>query len=296
MQTPSRRAVLGASSAALILGTHEATAQSSSNLAIRTTDYAVERQTFQTRLTQRRPAPQPGAMPRPPANVREIEYPSGDLRLKAWVGLPANPPERAPLVVFLHGGFAFGPSDYTMAEPYLAAGYAIATPILRGENGQRGHFSLFYNEVDDVIAATEILKMQPFIDPEHIYLAGHSVGGTLTMLTGMASSNYRALAPISGSPDQMLFTAGGMRETPFDRTNTAEFEMRSPLSFAASFKAPARLFYGTQEGFFRTTTQRTAQIASAAGLNVQAVEVEGDHFSAVPGAIAQSIELFRSNV
>lgn len=291
----SRRAIVVGSAAALVFEARDALAQSSSNLGVRTTDYAVERQSFQTRLTSRRPSPQPGAMPRPPADVREIEFPSGDLRLKAWVGLPENAPVRAPLVVFLHGGFAFGASDFTMARPYLAAGYAIATPILRAENGQPGHFSLFYNEVDDVIAATEFMKSQSYIDPERIYLAGHSVGGTMTMLAGMASTNYRALASFSGSPDQILFTAGGMRETPFDRRNGAEFEMRSPLSFAASFKAPARLFYGTEEHFFRDTTQRTAQLAQRAGLDVQAVEVPGDHFSAVPGAIAQSIELFRAN-
>lgn len=295
MQTFSRRALLGATTAGLVLGAYEVRAQWKSELAIRTTDYAVERQTFQTRLTRRRPAPQPGGMYTPPAGVREIEFPSGDLRLKAWVGLPPNAPERAPLVMFLHGGFAFGPSDYTMATPYLDAGYAICTPILRGENGQAGHFSLFYNEVDDVIAATEFMKAKAYIDPEHIYLAGHSVGGTMTMLTGMASTNYRALAPISGSPDQILFTDSGSREAPFDRRNAAEFEMRSPLSFAASFKAPARLYYGTEEDFFRATTQQTALLAQAAGLDVQAVEVPGNHWSAVPGAIAQSIELFRAN-
>lgn len=228
--------------------------------------------------------------------MAEITYPSGDLRLKAWAARPAQAPARAPLVVFLHGGFAFGAEDMEMARPYLAAGYAVVVPMVRGENGLRGNYSMFYDEVDDAIAVTEHMKAQPDIDPEHVYFAGHSVGGTLAMLAGLASTHYRAIASFSGSPDQLAFCTdpSWSRIVPFDTGNPAEFEMRSPLSYAASFKAPARLFYAAGE-VYAPDTQLMARISQGAQLDVQAVEVPGDHFSAVPEAIAQSIELFRAN-
>ncbi len=37
-------------------------------------------------------------------------------------------------------------------------------PIFRGENGQSGAFSCFYDEVDDVPAAAEYLIKQPYVD------------------------------------------------------------------------------------------------------------------------------------
>jgi hypothetical protein len=37
-----------------------------------------------------------------------------------------------------------------------------------------------------------------------------------------------------------------------------------------------------------------AEIAQTKGLDVEAIEVPGDHFSAIPEAIARSIAFFRS--
>ncbi|HYD87980.1 MAG TPA: alpha/beta fold hydrolase [Vitreimonas sp.] len=291
----SRRAAMTGLGSAAFLGCAQAQTtptRTTSGLRIKTTDYAVDRQAFQTRLLRRTPSPQPYGVDRVPSGVREIHYPSGDLRLKAWFARPASAPEQAPLVVFAHGGFAFGAEDLDMARPYLAAGYAVAVPWVRGENGLPGAFSMFYDEAADIIAVTEFLKTQAGIDSERIYLAGHSVGGTLAMLAGQASSNYRAVASFSGSPDQLLFCREYAQITPFDLNDLAESEMRSPLSYAASFKAPARLFYAQGE-VYGEDTQLMARIAKAAGLDVEALAVRGDHFTAVPEAMRQSIEFFR---
>ena len=40
-----------------------------------------------------------------------------------------------------------------MAQPYRDAGYIVMIPILRGENGQPGFYTMFYDEVDDVLGA-----------------------------------------------------------------------------------------------------------------------------------------------
>jgi hypothetical protein len=72
--------------------------------------------------------------------------------LKAWIIEPAEARTKKPAVLFLHGGFAFGLDDWKMAEPYRAAGYVVMAPMLRGENGQAGFFSMFYDELNDVLA------------------------------------------------------------------------------------------------------------------------------------------------
>jgi dipeptidyl aminopeptidase/acylaminoacyl peptidase len=301
--TLSRRAVLAG--LGLAAGSPaSAETVSPSGLRIGMDDYAADRTAFQTRLLVRGPSPQRRGMPVAPSGVRDIDYPSGNLRLRAWAGMPFPAPARAPVVIFVHGGFAFSASDYDMARPFLAAGYAVVTPIMRGENGQAGEFSMFYDELNDVLAATDHVRRQPWADPERIYIAGHSAGGTMAMLAGLASPHYRAIASFSGSPDQLAFwpeNEPASRIVPFDTRNPAEYEMRSPLSYAASFKASARLFwgdqefYGSPEPFFRPYTQRTARLAREAGKNVEAVELAGDHFTAVPEAVSRTIAFFAEN-
>jgi dienelactone hydrolase len=298
MHFSRRGALLGIASAGISSCARAATngspTQAPSGLAIKAEDYAIQRQSFQTRLLYNGPSPQPFASELPPSGVTEITYPSGDLVLKAWTARPAQAPARAPLVVFLHGGFAFGAEDLEMARPYLSAGYAVVVPMVRGENGLQGNFSMFFDEVTDAIAVTEHMRVQPDVDPEHIYLAGHSVGGTLAMLAAQASTHYRATASLSGSPDQLAFCTdpSWARIVPFDTNNPAEYEMRSPLSYAASFKAPTRLYYASGE-VYGADTQMMADIARTAGLDVEAQSVRGDHFTAVPEAIQNSIAFFR---
>jgi dipeptidyl aminopeptidase/acylaminoacyl peptidase len=264
-------------------------------IAVQADDYAEVRKAFRTKLSRREPSPQKEAMIDPPAGVRAVEFPSGDLRLKAWINVPdAKDTAKRPAVVFLHGGFGFGKGDWDMTKPYRDAGYVVLAPMLRGENGQAGVYTLFYDEVDDALAAGEYLRKQPYVDGQRLFVAGHSVGGTLALLASQASDRFRAAASFSASPDQILYCRYGIRKEsiPFDATEARELEVRSPLAYAKSFKCPARLYYGTKEKHFEKTTQRTAAVAKEKGLDVAATAVEGDHMSAVPQAMKLSIAFF----
>src|SRR5262245_58581503 len=167
-------------------------------------------------------------------------------------------------------------------------------PILRGENGQLGNFTMFYDEVDDVVAAAEVLAKTPGVDPNRIFVAGHSAGGTLAMLGAMTWPRFKGCASFSGSPDQVAFARGQDGLVVFDESNQQEFAMRSPLAYYKSFKCPARLYYGDEEFAFQFSTKRLAEKASGAGVDVKAVEISGDHFTAVDPAIRQAITFFQS--
>lgn len=265
-------------------------------LTVREGDYAADRAAFRTRLLYHVPSPQRFPPSPAPTGVEEIAYPSGELRLRAWAKASNSGPTRKPAVIFLHGGFAFGPEDFDTARAFLNAGFTIFTPLLRGENGLPGDFSMFYDEVADVLAMADAVKARPDVDPARIFLAGHSVGGTMAMLAGMASDVFRAVASFSGSPDQIAF-CGAQPWTgivPFDRENPREFEMRSPLAYPGSFKSPTRLYFGSQEGFFAGSTPLLATLAKAAGRNVEAQQVIGDHYSALPEEIVRAISFFNA--
>jgi hypothetical protein len=55
-----------------------------------------------------------------------------------------------------------------------------------------------------------------------------------------------------------------------------------------------RIYCGSSERFFSHSSQHLASLAQQARLDVMAISVPGDHFSAVPGEIQQSIEFFRA--
>lgn len=259
-----------------------------------TQSYTQARMTFRTHLLRTGPSPQESApLPAPPPGAKEVRVQSGALALKAWVSPPPTGGGKLPAVLFLHGGFAFGPDDWEQAQPFRDAGFVVMTPALRGENGQPGSYTMFYDEVDDVLAAAETLAALPYVDASRIFVAGHSAGGTLALLAAMASDRFKAAASFSGSPDQVTFIEGQESLAPFDRSDPREFQMRSPLAFPRSFKCPVRMYYGDQERFFDASTRRLAELVAAAGVDAEAISVPGDHFSSVEEEIQQSVGFFK---
>src|SRR5262245_52847915 len=203
---------------------------------LQTQDYAEVRRTFQTKLLRAGPSPQPvDEEARIPARVEKITYKSGELELAAYVD--GAPPEagKRPALLFLHGGFAFGGDDLEMPQPYRDAGFVVMVPILRGEHSQPGNFTLFFDEVDDVLASATALAELSYVDAARLFVAGHSAGGTLAMLATMTSDRFVRGASLSGSCNQLNQDPS---LTPFDRSSIREFEMRSPVVFAHSFKSP----------------------------------------------------------
>jgi pimeloyl-ACP methyl ester carboxylesterase len=266
----------------------------SPGLELQTEDYRTARSRFKTRLVRKGPAPQEFQPFTLPKDAQAMTY-SKERSLKALVGPIPTDGKKHPAVLFLHGGFAMDGSDWEASQAFRDAGYVMMMPLLRGENGQPGSYSMFYDELTDVLAAGEALAALPFVDKERVYVAGHSVGGTLALLAALSGKRFRAAASFSGSCDQVAWSSGQEEVIPFDPTDRAEFRMRSPIAYATSFQCPTRIYYGSAEGGFAGMSQQTAQLAKTKNLDVEAVQVSGDHFSALDGEIAASIAFFRSH-
>jgi formylglycine-generating enzyme required for sulfatase activity len=255
-------------------------------------DYAQARSRFRTKLLRKDPAPGPWSPVKPPTGVAEIEFPSGELRLKAWVNRPADQTRKHPAVLFVHGGFHFGMRDWEVTKPYHDAGFVVLAPILRAENGQPGAFSYFYDEVDDVLAAAEYLSQQPYVDATRLFVVGHSLGGDITLLAAMASRRFRAAASFDGGVYRPSFYTRP-KSVPFDSSDPRESQLRSPMAYASSFKCPVRMYNAT-ETKGRLMSLHTAALAKRRGLDVEAVEIEGNHNTHVPRAMMRSIAFFQS--
>jgi dipeptidyl aminopeptidase/acylaminoacyl peptidase len=289
----SRRHMLAGAAACLCLPRAAGAAAGNKPRLIRE-DYALARQRFQTHLLERGPAPDQVQPLTPPPGARHISYRSGSLDLVAWISDNTDRGASRPGVLFLHGGNALWQGHWDLTRPYVEAGYVAMMPALRGENGLPGNFSGFYDETADVLAAAEVLRTQPGVDPARLFLAGHSVGGTLTLLGAMSTPLFRAAASFSGNPDARAFFRHFPEDIRFNTTDSLEFDMRSAACFAESFKCPVLLLHGSGEHGSDAAIRLTVERAKAVGLNVQRGVINGDHTSAIPGESIESLRFFAS--
>ncbi len=259
-------------------------------------DFAAARANFKTQIRRGGPSPTQWEDSIVPAGVTEVTYASGPLRLKAWLSQSRDSAKKSPAILYLHAGFDFYAENWTFVQPFRDAGYIVMLPTLRGENGQHGVFTMYYDEVSDVINAAEYLRNLPAVDPDRIFVAGYSVGGTLTMLASELYPHFRAAASMSGTADvatYLKYAKGASYNAPFDPADSQEALMRSALAWTESLKCPIRLFYGTQETYFAIATPAMATAAKAHGLDAEAVAVEGDHGSNADKSLALTLQFFQ---
>lgn len=256
-------------------------------------DLAAARSGFVTTLRTRGPSPQEYQKEAPPKGVQEVEYTSGDLKLKAWTASPPVDSVKVPAVVFLHGGFSFGAQDWADASPILQGGFLLFMPMLRGENGNPGSFESFYGEVSDALAAGEYVKSLPHVEADHIFLAGHSAGGVLAVLASMMPSVYRSAASLSGSLDMRAFARSQPGElVPYDKANDEEITRRNPYDFVPSLRIPLVLFADPAN---LGSVTPFAEKARELGKPCEIVEVPGDHTTMVPISVIRLVDRLRAD-
>ena len=161
-----------------------------------------------------------------PSVPQAVEFPSGKLRLKAYLWKPHGTGP-FPAVLFNHGSGG-ADADHTAGMPitqaanvlapfFIKHGYAFLYPFRRGHGPSasqapfmqdvlhreeetkgkeaRQHLQFFLlttEQLDDVMAALAFLKTLPGIDSHRIAVAGHSFGGQLTLLAAGRDQTVRA--------------------------------------------------------------------------------------------------------
>lgn len=247
------------------------------------------RNVFKTKLRVTGSAPQDYEKEPVPENANEVQYTSGELKLKGLLSRDPGDGKKRPAVVFLHGGFAFGGGDWDDAARFTQFGFIVFAPMLRGENGNPGNYESFFGEVDDAIAAGKYVAALPNVDATNIFVAGHSVGGVLTTLVAMRPSPYKAAAAFDGYLDMETWVAHSPDSyIPYDRSSKEEIRVRNPMAFASSICCPLRLFSGEAKKINALFAER----AHNAGKDCELVIVPGDHQQMVAPAVKKASEWF----
>jgi acetyl esterase/lipase len=214
---------------------------------------AEARKGFKTKLARKERDGE--APPAPPANLfRTVRYDSPAGKMTAYLTTAPKDKKKRPAIVWITGGDCNSIGDVWSKAPrnndqtaraFREAGIVMMFPALRGGNDNPGFKEGFFGEVDDVLAATDFLAAQEFVDPDRIYLGGHSTGGTLVMLVAACSDRYRAVFSFGPADDVRGY---GPEYCPFDTSNPRELELRSPGRWVNTIRSPTFVFEGTVQG------------------------------------------------
>jgi len=241
-----------------------------------------------TRL--RRHGPSPGSW-KPlvaPPGVTELHYPAEGRSLLAWYAAPPGQ-ARGPALLYFHGEFSFTAWDFAQVRPFLAAGFCVLTPSLRGENGNPGDFELLHGELQDACAALRWLAARPEVDASRIYTLGHSVGGGLSALLALPGDlPIACTASVGGIYTTATFarwaqdadTADLVRFDPNDRD---ERELRVLGPHLAEMQRPHRAYVGLEDIAILGNARALVERASS---RFTLTTVPGDHASSLQPAIA----------
>jgi len=214
-------------------------------------DYSARRAAFHSALHEspraRRPAPAP------PAGVYElVKYPAPLGLNTAYITPLHEDGKKHPAMLWIHGGFdwSIGALGWAPASrdndqsgrAFREAGMVEMLPSLRGCNDNPGDHEYFLGEVDDILAALDYLRARPDVDPDRVYLGGHSTGATLSLLVAATRPRVRAVFALGPIDWVKSYSKTG---TVLDTADDVETAIRSPAASLADVVAPTFVIEGS---------------------------------------------------
>lgn len=210
--------------------------------------------------------PQGYGKPAAPAPAPDVLHPSTGGQV--WVYLPKNAPAAtklacvliAPAGSRLFHGMTLGEGDKAEHLPWVAAGFAVVSYDISGPAPEKidddapliraaTEFRKARFGVSDGLAALDAaLAKYPQIDPDRLYVAGHSSAGTLALQVAAASDRFKgcvAFAPITDVGEHLK---EALPELDGAIPGFAEaIRQASPSSQVAAFRCPVFLFHADDD-------------------------------------------------
>ena len=131
---------------------------------------------------------------------KDVAYGPHGVRNQLNIFRPGNIDEPVPVVIYIHGAWVAGDKDMegypeTWVSALLASGFAVAPLNYRWPPSQviggNPDGALFPAQIQDVFSAVRFLRKNAAeyrLDPNRIVAMGHSAGGHLAALAGLASN------------------------------------------------------------------------------------------------------------
>jgi len=156
--------------------------------------------------------------------VTELAYTPADARLVyatdnpdlqyglLWLPDALAPGEKAPLVVFVHGGCWLNAYDiqhtWPLSTALAQAGYAVWSLEYRRTGDAGGGWPGSFDDIRAGLAYLPELRDYP-IDLDRVMIAGHSAGGHLALLAGAETDGLQGIIGLAAITDIIDYSKGG---------------------------------------------------------------------------------------
>lgn len=186
----------------------------------------------------------------PPGEFQIVRYDSEVGHLPAYLTPDPGDGQKHPAIVWITGGDCNTIGDVWSPQPssndqsarqYRDAGIVMMFPSLRGGNINPGRREAFLGEVNDVLAAADFLAQQSYVDPNRIYLGGHSTGGTLVLLTSEYAPRFRAVFSFGPADDVSGYGVDLLQV----RLRPTDVHIRSPIHWLNGIRSPTFVIEAT---------------------------------------------------
>ena len=193
--------------------------------------------------------------PSPPGNMLKlVRYPSHGREIVGYLTVKPADGQKHPAMIWISGGdlaiddfWSPQPADNDQsASIFREKGLVVFYPSMRGLNGNGGSIEGFYGELDDIVAATEWLKQQPNVDPDRVYLGGHSTGGTMVLLASEYADEWAGVFSFGPVTDPTMY--GDVAPVPISPSDKEGARLRAPINWLASIKKPTFVIEGSGRG------------------------------------------------
>ena len=206
---------------------------------------------------------------------------------------PRAATEKVPAFIFIHGGYWRNQSrGYYQPFTGLYQNFGIAL-AKRGIATAVIDYRLFphanlSDQLADVTAAAAFIREKAAlygIDPQQIFLGGHSAGGHLALMVLWGPNAATARGAVALSPILDIAHMRASKDQEFNASLTTPFfgkgetdRQQSPATHVRTGSPPALLLYGEKDDDF-LLQQRQKYLAEFAANNLQQVK-----FATIPGA------------
>ncbi len=193
----------------------------------------------------------------------DVHFSSHGHTLHGWmVKQPgAQPEERLPFVVLLHGWESSAQGMLPHAKYLFGAGHNVFLFDVRGhgDSAPMDYMSLI-RFTEDIESALEFLKNRPDVDPQNLSLFGHSLGAAASIVVGARHPEIRAVVVSSSfsffermNRDMLkgrrvpYYPFGPILKKFWDRKLRTDVETWSPGRHIARLKTPVLIAFGGRD-------------------------------------------------
>ncbi len=167
----------------------------------------------------------PYPTPSPHFSSRDVTFGSGDAVLVGTLTVPNGPLGRMPAFVFVHGsgpatrdgGVPQNPTFLDLSNALSNAGVVVLRYDKRGIGASTGTATEDFHVLgDDARAAVAFLRAQPNVDPDRLFLLGHSEGGIVVPLVAPSIDRLAGVVLMAppAIPMQRILDEQSARMTP----------------------------------------------------------------------------------